>query len=762
MKILGFIISILIFSTLFTSAQNEGNIWYFGENAGLDFNSGFPVALTDGQINTNEGCASIADNNGDLLFYTDGMTVYNKNHIIMPNGFGLLGNTSSTQSGIIIKKPTSNTIYYLFTVDGISGNSGGLNYSEVDITLDGGLGDININKNIPIFANACEKVTVITHSNSSDFWIISRLENSNTYHSYLLTSSGLNITPVVTNIGPVYAPDVGYLRGSPDGGKIAAANYIVGNIDIFDFDKNTGLLSNSITISGFVSGDAYGIEFSPNSNLLYVGEYTSQNINQYNLLAGSNLAIISSALNIGQSTQGNIGALQLGPDGKIYLSIVSASNLAVIDSPDILGFGCNFNVNGPQLAGRIAFNGLPTFYSSIFVPTNTFSFNNACDGDTSFFSFTNTSFDSILWNFGDPNSGIDNNSTDLNPIHIFTDTGTFHINLYSYFNGITDTVTNDLFVTDLPIVDLGNDTVICDEEILTLDAAVQNATYLWQDNSTNSNYDAVNVGDYSVIVTDSNGCINSDTIHVVLNPLPYIDLGNDIEICEDDVLTLDVYLESASYLWNDNSTISSFNIDTTGFYSVILTDSNGCSNSDTINIIINPLPNSDFTFNPQPTDLNNPNILFSNISSANTSYEWNLGDGTIIENLNNINHIYLYSGEYDVSLISLNEFDCIDTVIYQIIIDPGGFDLFIPNAFTPNNDEHNELFVIKGRYIIDFNIKIFNRWGKKIFESDNIEKHWDGRFQGKLVQQEKYTYLVTVLDVNTDIHEFPGIVYLIH
>ena len=59
-------------------------------------------------------------------------------------------------------------------------------------------------------------------------------------------------------------------------------------------------------------------------------------------------------------------------------------------------------------------------------------------------------------------------------------------------------------------------------------------------------------------------------------------------------------------------------------------------------------------------------------------------------------------------------------------------------------------------------IKIFNRWGKKIFESDDIEKHWDGRFQGKLVQQEKYTYLVTVLDVNADIHEFPGIVYLIH
>lgn len=107
MKRLGLIISILISSIFYSSAQNEGNIWYFGASAGLDFNSGVPIALTDGQLNTGEGCSSIADNNGDLLFYTDGMTAYNKNHTIMPNGSGLLGNSSSTQSGIIVKKPGS-------------------------------------------------------------------------------------------------------------------------------------------------------------------------------------------------------------------------------------------------------------------------------------------------------------------------------------------------------------------------------------------------------------------------------------------------------------------------------------------------------------------------------------------------------------------------------------------------------------------------------------------------------------------------------
>jgi len=542
MRRLGFIISILIYSALITSAQNEGNIWYFGNNAGIDFNSGSPIALTDGQLNTGEGCSSISNNNGDLLFYTDGMTAYNKNHTIMPNGSGLLGSTSSTQSGIIVKKPGSSTIYYLFTCDGMSGNSGGLNYSEVDMTINGGLGDINANKNILIVSGSDEKVTVVTHKNGLDFWIVIRLINSNTYHSYLLTSTGLNLTPLVTNIGPAYFGEIGYLKASPDGTKIANANWISSTFEIFDFNNNTGLLSNPIT--GYVASP-YGIEFSNNSKLLYVGEYYSRNINQYNLLAGSNAAIISSALNIGQSTQGNIGALQLGPDGKIYLSIVSVGNLAVIDSPDILGLGCNFNVNGPQLSGRIAINGLPTFYSSIFVSTNTFSFKNACYGDSSFFNFTNSSVDSVLWDFGDPNSGISNSSTNINPFHIFSDTGTFYISLYSYFSGITDTVINELFVTNLPVVNLGNDTVICEEEIFTLDVNVHNGVYLWQDNSTNSNYDVIDEGDYFVEVT-ANGCSNLDTIHVIYNPLPHATISGNYEICYGDQIFIDIIVNGTS------------------------------------------------------------------------------------------------------------------------------------------------------------------------------------------------------------------------
>ena len=108
------IISFLFCLNLLFS-QGEANIWYFGQNAGIDFNSGSPVALYNGQMSTLEGCAVMSTNSGQLLFYTDGVTVWDRTHQVMPNGTGLLGNFSSTQSGIIVPNPTDSTIFYIFT-----------------------------------------------------------------------------------------------------------------------------------------------------------------------------------------------------------------------------------------------------------------------------------------------------------------------------------------------------------------------------------------------------------------------------------------------------------------------------------------------------------------------------------------------------------------------------------------------------------------------------------------------------------------------
>lgn len=137
-------------------AQKESNIWYFGENAGLDFNGGPPVALTDGVLNSHEGCASISNSLGSILFYTDGENVYNKTHSLMPNGTGLIGSGYATQSAAIVPKPGSSSIYYIFTVyEGYWSN--GLCYNEVNMTLDGGKGDITSIKNVELVIPVTEK-----------------------------------------------------------------------------------------------------------------------------------------------------------------------------------------------------------------------------------------------------------------------------------------------------------------------------------------------------------------------------------------------------------------------------------------------------------------------------------------------------------------------------------------------------------------------------------------------------------------------------
>src|SRR6218665_366331 len=158
-RILLSVLFIFLFFSQLLFSQGEANIWYFGAHAGLDFNSGSPVALPGSAILTTEGCATISNSAGNLLFYTDGIKVWNRLQAVMPNGTGLTGDPSSTQSGIIVPKPGSSTVYYVFTVDDIGGPNG-LRYSEVDMSLAGGLGDVvAATKNKAPVTPLAEKIT---------------------------------------------------------------------------------------------------------------------------------------------------------------------------------------------------------------------------------------------------------------------------------------------------------------------------------------------------------------------------------------------------------------------------------------------------------------------------------------------------------------------------------------------------------------------------------------------------------------------------
>jgi gliding motility-associated-like protein len=387
-------IFICVFSLVFATSfcQEEASNWYFGDNAGIKFNANGSVSnLTDGLLNTVEGCATISDNNGDLLFYTDGITVYNKLHQPMPNN-GLLGDPSSTQSAIVVPKPDDLNIYYIFTVDTSIGldPDRGFNYSIVDLSLDGGLGDVT-NKNINLLEDSSEKISaVLKDCESKSIWVITFANSSglpstyfNTFYAYEVTSKGVNSTPITSTFNIFVDDPRGYLKLSPDGTKLACANSNSG-LYLFDFDTATGLVSNLTLLNINFSPpnkpqSSYGVEFSQNNELLYVTTAYNPNqidfnnpasqygaLLQYNLTA-SNINASEIVLDERQTYR---GALQLGPNGKIYRSMSTTYNaglpfLSVINNPNQIGAACNYQHNAVSLSNNSR-QGLPPFITSFF------------------------------------------------------------------------------------------------------------------------------------------------------------------------------------------------------------------------------------------------------------------------------------------------------------------------------------------------------------------------------------------------------------
>lgn len=360
-------------------AQNGGvaNNWYFGLNAGLNFNTGSPTPIS-GPIYTEEGCATISDINGNLLFSTDGVTVYNKNNIQMPNGFGLWGHSSSTQSALIIPNPGNANQYYIFTAASQAGFTGvydGIAYSIVDMSLNGGLGDVTI-KNDTLVHPAAEKLTAVKHCNGTDYWVICHQWDSDAFYAYQVSISGIS-APIISHIAGFHngssSGTHGYLKASPNGKRLASARS-VNFVEIFDFDNATGIISNFDTIP-FTANISYGITFSPDNAKLYVTP--GGGLIQYDLNA---VNIGASAVVLGNSNLHT--ALQIGPDGKIYSSIYNSQYLSVINNPNILGAGCNYVQNGVPLNGGICHSGLPNFSDNLIYQNSLLGIDDTLCGNT--------------------------------------------------------------------------------------------------------------------------------------------------------------------------------------------------------------------------------------------------------------------------------------------------------------------------------------------------------------------------------------------
>ncbi|HYV94579.1 MAG TPA: hypothetical protein VE978_22590 [Chitinophagales bacterium] len=382
------ILTTFILLPLFCFSQKQQNIWYFGDHAGVDFNSGIPVALTNGQTylldGHAEGTAVICDSSGSLLFYTNGDKIWNRNQQIMLNGDSLLSSFSSTQSSLIIPKPGSDNLFYLFTTDAfyIHNLQYGFRYSTIDMCLDNSLGGvIPESKNILLLDTVCEKLTAIRHGYGTDYWVMVHKYFSDAFYAYRFTSSGIDDT-VITHIGSVHHDNcipvgpnptvaaIGYMKASPNGKKLALVTVnTCDNIkELFDFNDSSGVVSNFIDLDLQVDTfGGYGLSFSPDNSKLYFTD--TKNVFQYDLNAGSGNpdSIRSSKTQVSPFTfytNDASDALQIGPDGKIYVARGGKSFLAVINNPNQSGLSCNFQDSAVSLNNETCNLGLPNLIDS--------------------------------------------------------------------------------------------------------------------------------------------------------------------------------------------------------------------------------------------------------------------------------------------------------------------------------------------------------------------------------------------------------------
>jgi gliding motility-associated-like protein len=697
--------SYILFFLLFVSFHGfaqQNNRWYFGRNAGLNFNPGsqpVPSILSDGALSTNEGCASICDYNGNILFYSNGVTVYNRNHQVMLNGDNLKGNISSVQACIIVPVPGNDNLFYLFATDAVENNfANGYTYSIIDMSRDNGNGEV-VTKNTLLWGACTERMVAARHANGKDVWLITNDKNSNVFRSWLIDCSGLQGFPVVSTTGIVmdqhFLTNNGMLKVSPDGKQICQTHFpqldLVGLTSnfcqLFDFNNATGILSNPQTIE-FPDALLAACEFSNDSKLLYFADPIKKNIEQVEPKLVPASAIISSRTTISTGTARYYG-IQLAPDGKIYLADVSTS-LGAINRPDIKGIGCDFRKDQLLLSPGGSYLGLPAYINDLSSnPTNGFSYTiiDSCTGRVQFNGLTTMpGIISWDWDFGDGNG-----SALQNPVHNYTPAN----QSYTVTLEITSVAgcgyikrSKSIFPQGLEATANFDFTSVCDEGSVTfqnLSTLLPDSTgvrYIWTfgDGNTSTLRDPVHSfpsGTYNVKldVLTSTPCLNKsitktlnlDVLNITASPDREIDAGQSVQ--------LSVTGGGSSFTWTPPTWLSDPTIAnpvaTPGdkvTYKVVVRNDAGCSDSDYVQIKVMPFPG-----------------------------------------------------------------------------------IYMPTGFTPNNDGLND--DIKPTFTKEFTLdefSIYNRWGQKVFSTSQRNVGWNGQLAGLKQDAGVYVWVINALDTRTN------------
>lgn len=501
------IAAIVVLQSLSAFSQKRAMVWYFGDRCGLDFNNGNAEVISDGAIIADAGCASICNENGELLFYTNGNRVWNSEHQLMANGDTLNGSQQLNQNSIIVPKPLCDSLYYLFTLNDYD-SLRGFNYSVININLENGLGKI-VEKNVEVSKNVLEKITAIQHCNGFDYWIITH-GKSNSFYTYLLSEQGFISDTIKSKVGSIPQADIGYLKASPAANKIVLpVNRDSILAEVFTFNNKTGKMSQPFKI--FTKQEntyCYGVEFSSNGNLLYISTGGKKyELLQYDLRISLEQDFNNSAISI---ASGNNFALQMAPNNKIYIASENRPYLNIINNPNLIGDDCNFQTEAVKFSQATSLMGLPNFVQTWFYKP-TFDFNNTCFLDSTEFTFFQyENMDSLVWNFGDDLEDYSFNNEDYFLFHMYDEIGLYNVELKSYHCGIEENIVEKVEIFPYPVSSLVSDTGICNNCTLVLDAGDGFDFYLWDDGGKNRYSTIYQEGVYFVEI-GKNGCFSLDS-----------------------------------------------------------------------------------------------------------------------------------------------------------------------------------------------------------------------------------------------------------
>ncbi|MBP7808083.1 MAG: PKD domain-containing protein [Bacteroidia bacterium] len=401
---------------------------------------------------------------------------------------------------------------------------------------------------------------------------------------------------------------------------------------------------------------------------------------------------------------------------------------------------------------------------SIFTSTNSI-----CDS-TVYLNNNSIGANTYLWNFGDGST-----SSLSNPgQHVYSNSGTYTISLITNpGTSCADTAYQTISISKNVISQFNISSSPCTMSVSTINTSSFATTYLWDfgdgftSTSNNSSHNYSSTGNYTIALIANPGTTCADTTYqpVTISGAPVALFSYIQDPCSGTVTFTNNSINSTSYQWNfggantSNLTNPTFNFNKPGTYTVSLTaqPSFPCASTVTQTIVVSFMQvTANFSYhNPQYTN----DVYFTNLSQNAIKYEWSFGDGFSATGFEP-SHTYSQMGEFTTCLLATNSIGCSDIICKRIKVD-SDWTLYIPDAFTPNTDGLNDLFFAKGTNISKFTIVIYDRWGEKIFSSDDIMIGWDGKYKGKLVQEDVYIWKINFTDIYSKSHEKTGHVTVI-